>query len=681
EVLIIENGGAIDTSAIAETAVRASGTDQTILNEGVVVGGNEGIRSSGNNVEITNSGITQGDTNGIRADGENATVTNSGSIVSLSQHSIRISNRDVTINNSGSLDAAIHGIRSLGENAALFNSGDISAGTNGIFAFSPGARIENTGNIQAGNDGIRALLGQATIVNEGTISTAVGDGIRTGGSASQITNNLSIQAQLNGIRSDGADAIVDNAGSVDAATLHGIRSSGASATINNSGTVSGAVHGVRVSSGQTILTNTGTIAGSSSGIAIFDAQDVTVINAGEVSGDNFAIFVDDSASNTSIELREGSRTTGLAQFGSNGKLTVDRGMNLALTFEGDAPEVISRDPYAVDTSNRVIYTVDPTGFALAGSYLQTTAGAVHDATFRSYRRSASAQGGSADAMKASPSSQPNKRLWLNTLGGYLSLDGGGDNASADQAYGGLIGGMGVETAERHFGGFFGASYSRQETDNDVQEIDTGSLFAGFYAIHHFGRYWLNTSGLIGYARFSSERSVTSNTDARGVETASADYNGFFLSPSVSLGTAIGQRTQISVGGYYSGLFMESYSESGSSANLHVSKRDVHAASLRANLDYRIYEREGDNSLLAVDFWGGIDGLFNLGGDGVNAKVNDSPLNFSASFNDSTTVGFIGIGIDRVASDQGWNIGGSIEGRYGTHGYREARINIRATKRF
>ncbi|MEM1076605.1 MAG: autotransporter domain-containing protein [Pseudomonadota bacterium] len=687
DTLLVESGGTIDTRPANGVAALGTADNQSLINNGLIEGATNGIRANGGNARITNNESVRGGSNGIRADGDDATVLNSGTVTSTTLHGVRSSGARANIRNEGVIDANVHGVRSSGEDAVITNTGTINAGVNGILSLDTGAMIVNTGTIEAQNNGIRANADDVVITNNGTIETATADGIRSSGANARITNNQTILGFNNGIRSDGDDAIITNTGALASSTLHGIRSTGANSVIVNSGTINGNVHGIRSSGDASSLSNTGRISGASSGVAVFSGQDITVTNSGRIAGGNFSVFFAPSAVNPTLRLQSGSVLEGVVDFGSASTLSVGEGLNLSLDYEGNAPTVVSDVPFVHDTENGVVYTVDPTGLALNETFVQVTANAVHEVVRDATANARAQQAGQPDttrfafAPNSANTNNAGKRRWVSGFGGYASQDGTGDVTGADQTYGGIVGGIDLDTGNHAYGAFAGGSYSRIESDNDTQEVDATSVFAGLYLDRQYGAYWLNAAAMIGYTQFSSVRTVANNLASDGLETASADYNGYFISPSVTVGRSIGNRVQASLGGYYAGLFMDSYDESGSAAGLDVDSRDVHVAAVRAELRYDAHQSTNKTGLMKVKTWGGVDGLFNLGSDDIDASIAGLPLSFSASFADSAAVGFVGLGVTQSTTDGRLYINASLEGRYGTDDYSEVRANIATILRF
>ncbi|MCR9138499.1 MAG: autotransporter outer membrane beta-barrel domain-containing protein, partial [Alphaproteobacteria bacterium] len=273
------------------------------------------------------------------------------------------------------------------------------------------------------------------------------------------------------------------------------------------------------------------------------------------------------------------------------------------------------------------------------------------------------------------------RGWVSGFGGYQSQGASGNVTGGTQAYGGLVSGGGFASDERLYGVFAGGAYTQQETEYDTQEIDAASVFGGAYAGTRAGAYWVRGGLMGGYTEFSSDRTVANNTVAGGLQTASADYGATFISPSVTVGRGIGERTEVSLGGHYAALFVDGYSESGSAADLTVASRTVQVAAMRAKASYLAHQKQTQSGQISVETWAGADGVFNLGDD-VDASVAAGAFEtFSASFFDTAVMGFAGLGVNHRSANGKWSLNASVEGRYGTNDYWDVKGTATAQAAF
>ncbi|MCR9139985.1 MAG: hypothetical protein NXI27_28590, partial [Alphaproteobacteria bacterium] len=340
DTLFIDQGGVIYTTSALNNGVDADNDDQTVNNAGIINAASHGIVS-----------------NGIRA-----TVINSGTIDAsntVSSDGIRSSGFKATITNTGKINAGDKGIQSTGANAEITNNGEIIA-KRGIYSAPTGinAIITNNGYIFGSDRGIWSLGDDSEIVNTGSI---VSDeyGIDSNGEYAVIINSGKINAVSYGIFSRNKDAKITNRGTINSDS-HGIRSTGTDAKINNSGIINVVGHGIYSLGADAIVTNSGII----------------VSNGGP------AIILDSTGGR--LNLRAGSVLYGGVLIRRSGvTLDIGTGLNLYLDYSlaGAADPILinSAIPIVHDEANTVIYTVDPTGFALAQSFVQTTAEAVHGA--------------------------------------------------------------------------------------------------------------------------------------------------------------------------------------------------------------------------------------------------------------------------------------------------------------
>ncbi len=574
-----------------------------------------------------------------------------------------VNNGTITLNNDSSSDGS--GIRSKGDNAVIVNGGRIDAQNIAI--------------------GIRSDGDAAAITNSGTID-ADSYGIRSTGSNAVITNTGTITALDHGIRSDGDHAIVVNRGTVlgspqgTVVDIHGIRSGGDFAMITNYGTARGDADGLFSIGDNATIVNYGTLVGGTAGLGS-QGDDSTIINYGTIMTDGGPRAIGIVGVNSELVLMPGSVVEGLVRFdGINEKLTLPTGQSQYLDYGGEFTTLDSTAPFVLDTTNTLVVTVDPTAFAAPGIWLQTLTGAIH----QGIGGNDGADGSGSTFAFGEPTINPDgsgRQIWAGGFGGFQSQSGSGALTDMDQGYGGAIAGAGIVSGARMYGAFAGGSYSRFETDNASQTVDSTSAFGGLYGAGTHGAVRIKGTLMGGYARFSSDRRVANNTVTGGVETATADYDGYFLSPSLTATREIGDRASISLGGYYAALFLDSYEESGSAAGLAVDSRTVQVAALRAEAAFRAAEWNGQTGTTSVHTWFGIDGQFNLGGDTVNGTVTGLPIDFSTSYADAAAIGFIGAGLKRTSDDGGWFFDASVEGRYGTDSFWEVRASGLAGRRF
>lgn len=695
DTLTVENGGTIDTTGAGTNAVEAPEDDQTVINFGAIDAGVDGVFSTGDRAFIINgaTGIITAVDDAIASDGDNSTVINDGELFAVDD-GINLDGENSVMINNGLIDVGNDGMDSEGENQTVINNGTIISGDRAIESNYSRVKITNNGIIEAFDDGIRTIADNATVINNGIITTGDdginsddGDGENGPGEFTLIINNGVINSGDEAIDSEAENHIIINNGTLNA-DKNGIESTKSNVSITNNGVINAEVfNGIVVRSTEAKVINRGVINAGDDGIDVDDdAFEALVINSGKVFGAVHAILVD--ADDVRLVLQAGSVLDGAVAFNGLGMiLDIGTGLNLYLDYDGEIDELYSAIPLIHDETDGIIYTVDPSGFALSQAFTEATADAVH-AAVRSGAGRGNAFGdgfyGTQDFAYGTETpgfAETGPRGWVSTFGGYQSQNGSGAVTGTDQAYGGIVGGGGFVSDERMYGAFMGGSYARLETDFDTQQIDAASVYGGLYAGARSGPAWVSGALLAGYSSFDSDRIVANNAVPGGVETASADYDGYFISPSVTVGRSIGERTELSIGGHYAGLFLDGYTETGSAANLTVSSRDVHVAAIRGQATYLAHQKQTESGLYSIETWAGVDGVFRFG-DNVAASLAIGAFDdFAAGLADASAIGFAGIGFNRKPIGGAWSVNASLEGRFGTDAYREIRAAATAGMRF
>jgi outer membrane autotransporter protein len=127
-------------------------------------------------------------------------------------------------------------------------------------------------------------------------------------------------------------------------------------------------------------------------------------------------------------------------------------------------------------------------------------------------------------------------VWASSFGGERKQRADGDILpTTDTAFGGA---MGVDRAlggNLRLGAFVGAGASREAVELDVQKIDATYVFGGAYGRFDWVSQYLDFSLYSGGINNNSSRTVANNTVASGLETATASYGGWFISPEVIYG--------------------------------------------------------------------------------------------------------------------------------------------------
>ncbi|MFN3169480.1 MAG: autotransporter domain-containing protein [Hyphomicrobiales bacterium] len=526
---------------------------------------------------------------------------------------------------------------------------------------------------------LSCLLAASTCLTAETASAdfTIGPG-QTVNATQTLTSNETGTVEAGGTLITNGDAITGNDGNT--IINAGIVTSGDEAievgignTITNSGTLISGGEGIQANSNN-VITNTGTITSDDEGIRVQSGN--TISNSGTVISTNDDA-VDFRGSNNILRLLAGSALQGnLALRNATNTLIIGPGLNTALGFTGDPTIQADGLPFVV--VNDTVYVVDVTGFSvhdeMVGDLTRSVGRSLED------RLSAARQGEESDALSAlalgyapmAPvmgiAETPSNGFWASGLGGYRSQDGGTTTLDFETRFAGALGGFDTMVApETRLGVFGGLSFADVDTGVVGQELSASSVFGGLYLGQDLGHYTLDASLTAGWTDFDSERRVASNAVVGGIETARASYGGAFISPALTLGTdfSVGTGTlSPSMRVRYAGLFLDSYTETGSAANLTVGERAIHIFEAGAELTYALAALDTGAGVFEQSFSVGVDGTL-VEGDAVSATVVGQALSFNAE-TDDTVRGFLGYDV-AIAMTERTSLSVSAEAGYDSNG--------------
>ncbi|MBL8578759.1 MAG: autotransporter domain-containing protein [Mesorhizobium sp.] len=521
--------------------------------------------------------------------------------------------------------------------------------------------------------------GDVGVIEAGGRIATVSPGVDMGNNNQTVINNGLVETMgpfSPGILARGVDALIINNGQINigATASPGILVDGHGARIENRGSIVNTgdmgdydpVPGIRINGDDAVITNTGYIyAEGITGWAILSVGSNTlVINSGRIiSAESSAFLL--NGSGATLKLLAGSVIQGAIRINNPDTATLDvgPGLNTALTFIG-TPETINTYGPSV-TQGSLVAVVDPTGFSAQDEMLtdltRAVSGAV-DGRLNAARFGYVPMAGSVTAY-AEADTQPTAfgyatgagaassiegGFWAAGIGSWRNQDADGADVGFDTSLGGLMVGYDtVVSGGTRVGGFLGASTSRFETDANSQEIDADSYFGGLYAGFTGQNYFLDVALTGGVSQQSSDRTVANNLVLGGIEHATADYDGVFISPSATIGTTLamanGSTFIPTFRARYAGLFLDGYDESGSAANLSVDDRDVNIFDLRAQLAYALAALPSGNGAVHATFRIGADATF-ADNANVDAALLGTALNFDVS-GDDTLRGFAGVDLN------------------------------------
>lgn len=526
----------------------------------------------------------------------------------------------------------VFGIQATADNVTINNAGTVHPTSTGVsvgISIKNNSIVNNTGVVD-GEYGISVDNGSHnTIINSGTVYGVV----NVLGSHNTITNSGTVE------RFGGAAVFTTY-----------------NATITNSGTVIARNSGPGVDVfDSNVITNSGTIQGVDSGIEAYSNN--TIINSGKLVGGNAAVFFRNT--NNTLELLRGSNIEGVLRLGDiSNRLVIQSGIDTAFAFTGTPTFDTNGVPYVIGNatpliSDGTLYVVNPTGFSAADEMAADLTGIVTGAVDERLVASRSGGGAGSVAMNgmvitavADVPGDYATMAWAKVLGNYRDQKADGNDVGFENLLGGLVVGVDSPMGESARGGLFiGAATGRMQSDGNSQTIDSDNYFGGLYGSFNGSGHFLDMSLTAGLADFDSDRRVANNLVVGGIEHAEADYQAFFISPSITLGSAIhmdsGGIFTPSVRARYAGLFLDSYDESGSAANLSVDSRNVHVFEVRGQLAFGLAPLQQEGGVLNTTLRLGVDGIFS-DGDDVDAVLAGTPLSFNAGNSDETARGFAGL---------------------------------------
>ncbi len=677
--LTVEQGGTVTNAADDAVVDLINGSTITVRNDGTIAAtgvGDDGINANGSTLILFNTGTISGADDAVDA-------TNITSLIT-----------------SGTLSAGDNGINLSGGATftSILNTGRITAGNDGILAVS-GTLFENRGTITAGGDGIDVST-LSTLVNSGTI-TADSDGVSS--ELTTLLNSGTISGASDGVFLLGPATLIENSGTISGGAFNGVVALGQIDRLINTGTIrTNGFNAIDIDFGSIVNAGSGLIEGPT-GIEIDrgTAGNGSVTNAGRIRSrlgpSGTAIdFLGTGLDRLTVLGR--STIEGLINWdGLNDTFAAGPGRSSALTLTdldsgaGAQPTVFAIDtgglPFAVlrtaaggaGTATTKIVVIDPSSFGLADSTLADITGGISGVLANQTNTARNVNGGGTAVASANGTSMtitpvaghgPVLRAWAEVFGGWRGEESDGNRLASDHVFGGAVAGIETDTAGdgTRVGFFVGGSGSHVEVEFGSQDTDIGSVFGGVYAAHQAGDIAIDAAVTVGLADYDQQRFMNDNTVVGGVDTARADYNGFFVSPEItvssSLAVADWMAVKPSLTLRYAGLFLDGYTEKDSKANLSVDDRDVHLISARAQVAMPVHMNTDAYGTLTTEIRVGADGRATVSEDNVRATLLGQNLNFTAGGDDEVLTGFAGAAFAYVMTT-GTRLYGNIEAGYGT----------------
>ena len=245
--------------------------------------------------------------------------------------------------------------------------------------------------------------------------------------------------------------------------------------------------------------------------------------------------------------------------------------------------------------------------------------------------------GAAESATEAPQATPG--VWADVFGGLRNDDATATTFASDtQYFGGVAGIDGRLMPGVLVGAFGGAARSTLDVALNGEAIEADSFFGGGYASFRGNRSFAHVMITAGTSDYDSNRRIANNLVAGGLETASASYDGAFISPEVTIGTTLevgGFTIEPSARGRYAFLSLDGYTETGSAANLTVGDQDVSLWLGRMQIAFPFAtEQVTFAPRVGVEAWTSDN-------DNVSAVLLGQAIAFAPGGDDSQVTGFIG----------------------------------------
>lgn len=688
------SGSSWDMAGTLFVSQSAGSTGTMTISDGATVTDYQGIvgdlAGSNGSLTVTGAGSTwasvvttgqaySGDINAGRHGTGSITVSDGGKVTG---------NRFYAGNEVGSSGTVV--VTGAGSSIAATDRFVVGADGTGV------ATVSNGGRISAGTIKIAAAAGSTGTLNVGAASGAAATAAGTldtssivfGAGNGLLEFNFTDPSYAVSAAISGAGRVQLDAGNL---TLSGVNTYTGGTAINGgalnvTGSLSGSATEVTLSGGQ--LVNSGTISGSTYGVRLATTGNV-VSTSGSIAGGTASVFF--GAGNNTLNISPTATFNGLVDYNNTTGNTTGFGAGsyrIAASNYLDAANTIllnnSSQTVILDNASTPSGYINVVSVSAAsreasqytssvsdviGSILsldvarpdQITVDGTTISALQYGEEKRETQEGKALRMLGDNAAVDGSGnlFWTRAFGGLRYQPSSDGDFSSHTSHFGVISGVDHLFENRRLGFFAGAGTVRTVAGDSASLMRGNTGFFGLYGAVELGGLQWNASLTGGGIENTASRSVNN-----GLETASGDFTGWYLSPEVAVSRsyqiAPGWQLTPSFKTRYTGAFYDAYDESGSSQDLSYEARQSHSIDGRLQVELKHKTVLPSGLPAAVTATAALMDTQYLGSERVHASLSNNEFTVSNSGDRNVAGASLGIGFDAMISDR-TAIYGGIDG--------------------
>ena len=244
-------------------------------------------------------------------------------------------------------------------------------------------------------------------------------------------------------------------------------------------------------------------------------------------------------------------------------------------------------------------------------------------------------------------------VWARGFAGKRVQDADGVLSRTDnQFYGGMLGADWQAGSDWRLGLFAGGGEAKRSLDLNAGETRSTLVFGGAYARTRVANAFLHLAVQGGHSGNDTRRQINNNLAAGGIETATASFSGWYVTPEAYFGidhvlgiwggAAYTLTPSLRVRYLYASF--DGYTETGSTANLTVGSRSVQDFEERGELKFNRTQTFGATAVIATSIYGGVLAVQRVGDTTVDAALLGQAIPFAAPGEDNVWGGYGGLGL-------------------------------------